>query len=213
MKTAEKIQAIDLRKQGWSIDRIANRLGVSKASAYTWTKHLPQPEAFTKEGRTRRKAERLNREKEEREKWQAENPPKISIGSKDDYNEYMREYMKQRYSLRRQAAIEKLGGVCVVCGSDHDLEIDHRDRKKKSFDLAKALAGWSQKRVDAELKKCQLLCKTCHQKKTISDLGQTARKGIHGTVGNYNHGCRCDPCRAAKSEYRKQRLKQSDFGT
>ncbi len=80
----------------------------------------------------------------------------------------MNEYMKERYRKRRNEAIERLGGCCVNCGSDKDLEFDHKDPETKSFTIAHA-SSFSEKRWNEELVKCQLLCKDCHREKSKHD--------------------------------------------
>src|ERR1700755_299181 len=34
-------KALELRKQGWSVNDLAVRLGVAKSTAYLWVKHIP----------------------------------------------------------------------------------------------------------------------------------------------------------------------------
>jgi 5-methylcytosine-specific restriction endonuclease McrA len=114
--------------------------------------------------------------------------------------EYMRGYMKDRYRRRKQAAIKFLGGKCAGCGSDQELEFDHKERKTKYKRIAR-IWSYSEDRFWEEIKKCQLLCRTCHEEKSIKERGMKRNKGVHGTLGNYNrHGCRCDLCKAAKAE-------------
>lgn len=79
--------------------------------------------------------------------------------------EYMRLYMARRRAARRAAAIAQLGGRCKRCGKTNTLEFDHKIRSSKSFALGGADRDWTQ-----ELKKCQLLCKSCHTKKTNMEL-------------------------------------------
>jgi hypothetical protein len=110
--------------------------------------------------------------------------------SKQEYNEYMRVYMAGRYEKRRSQAIEDLGGKCAECGSGDDLEIDHINPREKSFNLAKAV-GFSKKRWDEEVSKCQVLCHDCHKMKHAAK---------HGSIRKYQNGCRCDPCQAKASE-------------
>ena len=86
------------------------------------------------------------------------------------YNAYMRGYMARRYEERRARIIKKLGGRCAQCGSTERLEIDHVDRHKKRFDFGKRLAGIAARKIPAEIAKCQLLCRPCHEIKTIEDL-------------------------------------------
>ncbi len=119
---------------------------------------------------------------------------------KQQYNEYIRIYMAERYYKRRAFYLDKLGGKCVVCGSVIDLEFDHIDRHLKSFNVGKALAGWSEKKLDPEMEKCQLLCPEHHQDKSITERGN--QRWQHGTLTGYRY-CKCDLCRAAKAEYMK----------
>ncbi len=64
----KKKQAINLRKQGMSINKIANKLEVSKSSVSLWVRHIPQPIEFTFEEKHKKKIERFNKIKEERVK-------------------------------------------------------------------------------------------------------------------------------------------------
>ena len=120
---------------------------------------------------------------------------------REKYNNYMRKYVKSRYYKRRQAAIEKLGGVCVDCSSTEDLEFDHADRITKGFDIAKAFSGFSEVRLQSEIAKCVLRCGDCHRTKSAIERGFKP-PGSHGTLGSYRY-CKCDLCKKAKSEYSK----------
>ncbi len=68
------------------------------------------------------------------------------------------------------------GKSCVVCASTINLEIDHIDPLSKhpaliktGYNGAQSVWSWSQTRRDAELAKCQVLCKEHHKAKTISE--------------------------------------------
>jgi len=76
-----------------------------------------------------------------------------------------REYQRQ-WAARRRAEyfIDK---SCVVCGSTDRLELDHVDPAMK---VSHSIWSWSKGRRDAELAKCQILCKTHHQIKTKENL-------------------------------------------
>src|SRR6478735_5499265 len=103
----------------------------------------------------------------------------------------------KRYRERRAYAIEFLGGVCVVCGSTEDLEIDHIIKADKSFQITQ-MWSVSQERYDQELMKCQLLCHEHHVEKSHreKDWGKGYGPTEHGSLAMYkNHGCRCDLCR------------------
>ena len=53
-----RAEAIQLRGEGWSVNDLAERLGVAKSTAYAWVKHLPlDPDA----GRARQKREHAER--------------------------------------------------------------------------------------------------------------------------------------------------------
>lgn len=121
---------------------------------------------------------------------------------KSNYNQYMRSYVLDRYKTLREAAIEKYGGCCVECSSMDRLEFDHIDPKTKEFSIGK-LWSLSQDKIDKELQKCQLLCKGCHDKKSILERGQKIAKGFHGTRSSYRY-CKCAACKAAQSEYMKK---------
>ena len=121
-------------------------------------------------------------------------------------NEYMQQYMLERYHRRRNEAISKLGGKCVQCSERGNLDIDHIDPHTKSFTLAQCGSA-SEERWQDELQKCQLLCKPCHRNKTLKDRGQKSAREVHGTLSSYRY-CKCELCKAAKSEHnRKYKLK------
>ena len=89
-----------------------------------------------------------------------------------DNREYMRQYMGDRYARRMAWARDLLGGQCAHCGSAESLEFDHIDPSTKEFTIGQRMAGGSQKRIEAELAKCQLLCKSCHEEKSLGETGQ-----------------------------------------
>lgn len=117
--------------------------------------------------------------------------------------EYIREYQRKWMQGRRLDCIEILGGKCAWCGSTENLEIDHIDPKEKKNHISQILSRkWEI--VREELKKCQLLCESCHMEKSKEE------KEVfypHGTLGRYERNCRCDLCRRAntdvKAEYKK----------
>lgn len=114
---------------------------------------------------------------------------------RDSYNEYMRGYLNDRYARKREEAITILGGKCVICGSIENLEIDHKDRRTKSFEISKL---WSKNRSEylMELRKCQLLCYDHHKEKTSNERSVEHGGGLSG-----KRNCPCDLCRTKKSEY------------
>lgn len=109
----------------------------------------------------------------------------MAIKDKEKYNAYMKEYMQKRYYERMNLARERLGGKCVICSVQNDLEFDHINPDDKMFDISD---GWN-KPLDiflSEVDKCELKCNGHHKAKHESP---------HGTYGQYQRrGCRCDLC-------------------
>lgn len=118
---------------------------------------------------------------------------------RDCYNSYMREYMKNRFHAKYAEAKEYLGGRCVDCGSTDNLEFDHVDRNSKTGDIGDL---WSSSNASfwTEVRKCVLRCKPHHAKRTSKQLGVEHGGGLSG-----KDGCKCDPCRARKAQYMKER--------
>lgn len=93
-----------------------------------------------------------------------------------------------------------LGGKCVFCGTSENLHFDHLNPKNKEFTIAKILT-FPMEVIEKEVKKCQLLCATCHKKKTL-EKQEFGKLAPCGTMWRYKHyGCRCDKCRKARSDY------------
>lgn len=106
---------------------------------------------------------------------------------------YMKQYQRQWIAARRKAWIEGQG-PCILCGSTAELEIDHIDRSQKSAHVSTlwSLSPTNPKRI-AELAKCQVLCRSCHSRKTAKDLKYLSAP--HGTSTRYQLGCRCKACK------------------
>lgn len=105
----------------------------------------------------------------------------------------------RQYYRRKAYGIELLGGKCVWCGSQENLEFDHIVKVDKSFSIGKCYSKRFED-FDAELRKCQLLCHSCHKKKNETDNG----KAEHGKLSMYrHHGCRCEFCSSANRSYMK----------
>lgn len=90
----------------------------------------------------------------------------------------MKKYMRDRYARRREDALEYLGGRCLDCGSEENLQFDHIDPSSKEFNIGKILAGANEDKLYRELNKCQLLCEDCHKAKSKRENanGNIARK-------------------------------------
>lgn len=102
---------------------------------------------------------------------------------------------------RHAWAYAKLGGHCADCGSVENLQFDHIDRATKNDDIGHLwTAEWTV--FVAEVKKCCLRCKFCHQKKSIR-CGDVS-VAVHGSITMYDKGCRClDCCAARHAKYLK----------
>lgn len=114
----------------------------------------------------------------------------MPMSTKDLQREYQRNWIKKR---RISWLREK--GPCVKCGSWKNLEIDHKDRTKKS---SHRVWSWAKKRRDIELSKCQVLCRQCHREKSTKEISKPL---IHGTRSGYQKGCRCIGCTKATVDY------------
>lgn len=107
---------------------------------------------------------------------------------------------KRAYQLawinKRRDEWIKENGPCQVCGTWDDLQVDHKDHTQKKINPARlwSLARNNPVRI-TELKKCQVLCGSCHRDKTsFQDI-----KAQHGGPMFYKYyKCRCDKCREWK---------------
>lgn len=119
-------------------------------------------------------------------------------------NEYMRNYMANRYHKKRKEIIDQLGGKCKECGSDKNLHLDHIDKSKKTMRMVDVHSA-NDKKIQNELKNIQLLCKDCHKAKTKKVWDFSVPKSRHGTYWMYRkHKCRCENCARAYKEKLKE---------
>jgi hypothetical protein len=110
----------------------------------------------------------------------------VSYASKEKQRQFQRDWLQRR---RNDFFQDKR---CVRCGNPDELQLDHVDRDRK---VSHRIWSWSKERRDAEIAKCQVLCRTCHQLKTTHEV-YGPRK--HGPLTMYQHGkCRCQLCREA----------------
>lgn len=126
------------------------------------------------------------------------------------------------YRNRRDSWIAE-NGPCQHCGSTENLEVDHIDPSTKDPRLRGWSGGtgnywrWKKKDREAELAKCQVLCYSCHKKKTKSEhvpkthcpqghefTEENTRIDIKST-GVISRTCRtCRRENASKAYYRKK---------
>jgi 5-methylcytosine-specific restriction endonuclease McrA len=118
--------------------------------------------------------------------------------------EYLREYRKKR----KEDAISQLGGQCVICGSKENLEFDHINPETKRDTISNMWTS-NKEKLQEELNKCQLLCRSCHLKKSQDegDYVRNRKSWGHGLSGYINYKCKCDICNESYKLYRKKRWK------
>ena len=79
------------------------------------------------------------------------------------------EYQRKWMAARRAEYFD--GKSCVTCGSTESLELDHIDPATK---VSHRIWSWSTERREAELAKCQPLCRDCHESKSVREFsGET----------------------------------------
>lgn len=74
---------------------------------------------------------------------------------------------KQQQLLRQYVWEVKQRNPCKHCGESHPaaLQFHHRNPAEKDIEIAKAiLHGYSLKRLQAEIDKCDIICANCHLK-------------------------------------------------
>jgi len=77
-------------------------------------------------------------------------------------NKRTRENEKRRRKEYKQRAVNLLGGKCSVCGYDKclaALQFHHVEKKEKTL---KDIMCGSWAKIEAEIKKCILVCANCH---------------------------------------------------
>ena len=79
----------------------------------------------------------------------------------------------KNYEWHRQHFLDYLGGKCECCGTTENLEFDHIDPNSKHLNFTSLIPetppGYPYTElVLEEADKCQLLCKSCHEKKTYT---------------------------------------------
>lgn len=110
-------------------------------------------------------------------------------------------YHRDYFYVRKQRFFDFLGGECVECGSTSNLEIDHVDPALKTLNFSANLSI-SNAAVQQELQNAQLLCETCHLKKTIREKKPFA----HGTLyGWMKAKCKCSVCEQTRRAWNDAR--------
>lgn len=95
---------------------------------------------------------------------------------------YWHTYEKHRRASRKAYILAKKDCPCTDCGQSFPpcvMDFHHLDEEKKSASLKKRgqkhqsmleeMSKWSEKRIDAELENCVVLCANCHRIRHMSD--------------------------------------------
>ena len=85
---------------------------------------------------------------------------------RNNNRDHLNKLAKENRLKRKAIMIEMLGGKCVDCGTTENLQFDHIDPSKKSFNISCVLS----ERMLTELEKCELRCGDCHLEKTKNDF-------------------------------------------
>jgi len=101
-----------------------------------------------------------------------------------DAAERIRVKMRERARANRRAYFKRK--FCAYCKAGKDLQMHHVNPAEK---ISNSIWTWAEKRRNAELEKCIVLCASCHKK-----VHYAMKK--HGTFYAYKKGCRCEECRA-----------------
>ena len=111
---------------------------------------------------------------------------------------------RERAKKQRLDYIKIHGGECQECGdTDTDfLEFHHAEPSSKVSGLSYMWGHSSKTRIEAELEKCYLLCKSCHARVSVYERISPPK---HGTRSKYNSGCKCDACKKANRDYEYDR--------
>jgi hypothetical protein len=86
--------------------------------------------------------------------------------SPQERNNHIRRKQKNRNLLKEECR-KTLGAKCVICGYDkcqNALHFHHLDPKTKKFTISDAFARktYPTEEIEAEIKKCILVCANCH---------------------------------------------------
>jgi hypothetical protein len=83
-----------------------------------------------------------------------------------DRADYLKKAVAKRRRKLREMALSVMGGKCTLCDYNNcgaALDFHHRNPDEKEFGISADGLTRAWKRVEAELKKCILLCANCHR--------------------------------------------------
>jgi hypothetical protein len=124
-----------------------------------------------------------------------------AVNRSEASKEQRRQYDRNKRVLFVAHCLEYLGGFCVDCGTNENLELSHNDPRLKDFNPRRGSGyhcDW-ETIIRPELDKCSLRCTRCH---LIYDGKHPEPE--HGDRVMYDLGCRCDICRGAVNKYNRE---------
>jgi predicted HNH restriction endonuclease len=83
-----------------------------------------------------------------------------------DRSEYLIQAVAKRRRTLKLKAINSLGGACKLCGYNKHpgiLDFHHINPSSKSFGISSGGFSRSWENIEAEIKKCILVCANCHR--------------------------------------------------
>lgn len=115
------------------------------------------------------------RNRENARKWRASPNGKLAYATNSESRkEYLKSWRKSNYLTKLKPRVlwimsylKSKRVACQQCGESHEacLDFHHRDPKTKLFQLtAQKIGNRSQRSIDAEIAKCDVLCSNCHRK-------------------------------------------------
>lgn len=105
--------------------------------------------------------------------------------------EKKREYQRNWIAGRREKYLKDKGCAKKDETCEGDLQVDHIDPSQK---WTHRFWSYSWEKIEAEMKKCQILCASHHYRKTAADIRKMKQKA-HGTQAGYDKWrCRCEQC-------------------
>lgn len=106
---------------------------------------------------------------EKETEWYKYNRPKCRRGTGPDSRcrECSLRYSREKIRRNKENWMKWKGGCCIACGLVDDpccFDLHHVDPSTKSFGLYQKLTRNHSPEIEAELRKCVLLCCLCHRK-------------------------------------------------